>query len=404
VPEQQVVLRNCGVIDPKDLSTYLARDGFEALHKALAKMTPQQVTEEIKTSGLRGRGGAGFPTGLKWELAGKASGNHKYVICNADEGEVGTFKDRYILERDPFSLVEAMAIAGHAIGAQKGYIYLRAEYHYLLDLLENAITQTRKKGFLTRQGTSFDIEVREGAGAYICGEETALMESIEGRRGEVRYRPPFPPSQGLWGQPTVIDNVETLMNIPPIILRGAEWFSQMGTEQSKGTKVFSVSGDVQKPGVYELVMGSSLRELVEELALAKDTKMVQVGGASGRIIPYAKIDTPLAFETVLGAGAVIVFNQSRDVIDIMCKTMEFFAEESCGKCSPCREGTQAMLEILSRFSKGQGSGKDMETMKELANAMMLTSLCGLGQAAPNSVVDTLEHFTDEYQAQIKNGV
>ena len=403
MPEQRVVLRNCGVTNPEDISTYLARGVFEALHKSLTEMTPQQIIEEIKKSGLRGRGGAGFPTGLKWELAGKGSRDRKYVICNADEGEVGAFKDRYVLERDPFSLIEAMAIAGYAIGAQRGYIYLRAEYHYLRGLLENAIAQAREKGFLTIQGNPFDIEVREGAGAYVCGEETALMESIEGRRGEVRYRPPFPPSQGLWEQPTIINNVETLMNIPPIILKGAEWFNQIGTPQSKGTKVFSVSGDVERPGVYELVMGSSLKELVEGLASAKNIKMVQVGGASGRIIPYDKMDIPLAFETVLGAGPVVVFNDTRDVIDIIHKTVEFFVEESCGKCSPCREGTQAMLEILTRFSRGQGLSKDLETLEQLASTMMLTSLCGLGQATPVPVTDTLQHFRNEYQARIKSG-
>jgi len=403
MPEQRIVLKNCGVIDPKDVSTYLNQGGFKALQKALAELTPEQVIEEIKKSGLLGRGGAGFPTGLKWEFASKASRDEKYVICNADEGEVGTFKDRYILERDPFGLIEAMAIAGYAIGAKKGYIYLRAEYHYLLDLLEGAIAQCEGKEFLTQQGNfRFDIEIREGAGAYVCGEETALMDSIEGKRGEPRYRPPFPPSQGLWQKPTIINNVETLMNVPPIILEGADWFNRIGTGQSKGTKVFSVSGDVQAPGTYELVMGSSLKELVEDLALAEKVKMVQVGGASGRIIPYHLIDTPLAFEGVLGAGAVIVFNENRDVIDIARRTIEFFAEESCGKCTPCREGTQLMLEILTRFWQGQGSRQDIEILEDLSSAMILSSLCGLGQAAPNSVVDTLHHYRSAYEARVRN--
>ena len=403
MPEQRIVLKNCGVIDPKDVSTYLNQGGFKALQKALAELTPEQVIEEIKKSGLLGRGGAGFPTGLKWEFASKASRDEKYVICNADEGEVGTFKDRYILERDPFGLIEAMAIAGYAIGAKKGYIYLRAEYHYLLDLLEGAIAQCEGKEFLTQQGNfRFDIEIREGAGAYVCGEETALMDSIEGKRGEPRYRPPFPPSQGLWQKPTIINNVETLMNVPPIILKGADWFNRIGTGQSKGTKVFSVSGDVQAPGTYELVMGSSLKELVEDLALAEKVKMVQVGGASGRIIPYHLIDTPLAFEGVLGAGAVIVFNENRDVIDIVRRTIEFFAEESCGKCTPCREGTQLMLEILTRFWQGQGSRQDIEILEDLSSAMILSSLCGLGQAAPNSVVDTLHHYRSAYEARVRN--
>jgi NADH:ubiquinone oxidoreductase subunit F (NADH-binding) len=402
MPEERVVLRHCGVIDPDDISTYLAGDGFKALDKALEKMTPQQVIEEIKKSGLRGRGGAGFPTGLKWEFASKAKGEQKYVICNADEGEVGTFKDRYILGRDPFTLIEAMAIAGYAIGASKGFIYLRAEYHQLLDILHNAHSQIKERGHLGRAGGfNFEVEIREGAGAYVCGEETALMESIEGKRGDARYRPPFPPSEGLWKSPTIINNVETLMNIPRIIMKGSEWFSGLGTEKSKGTKVFSVSGDVEKPGVYELVMGSPLRELIEKLALAKETMMIQVGGASGRIVPYEKIDTPLSFETVLGAGAVIVFNKSRDIVDLMRKTIEFFEEESCGKCVPCREGNRTMLEILTRLTKGQGSKVDLKHLEGLSRTMMLSSLCGLGQAAPNSVVDTLNYYRDIYESCIQ---
>jgi NADH:ubiquinone oxidoreductase subunit F (NADH-binding) len=396
VPEKRIVLKNCGVIDPRDITTYLGQDGFKALAKARNELTPEQVIAEIKGSGLRGRGGAGFPSGLKWELARNAPGTEKYVICNADEGEVGTFKDRYILERDPFSLIEAMAIAGYAVGSQTGYIYLRAEYHHLLNLLQNAIAQAQEGGFLN----GLVIEICEGAGAYVCGEETALMDSIEGRRGEVRFRPPFPPTQGLWGKPTTINNVETLINIPQIILNGAEWFNHIGTERSKGTKVFSISGDVERPGVYELVMGSPLRELVEELALARDVKLVQVGGAAGRVLPYQEIDTPLAFETVLGAGAVIVFNESRDVIDIVFRTMEFFAEECCGKCTPCRLGTEAMIEILAKFVQGSGSKEDLTVLEDIARMMQLTSLCGLGQTAPNAVVDTLQHFPDLYQARI----
>ena len=397
MPEKRIVLRNCEVIDPRQIVTYLERDGFKALEKAVNKLTEEQVIEEVKASGLRGRGGAGFPCGLKWELARKAPGAEKYVICNADEGEVGTFKDRYILEGDPFTLIEAMVIAGYAVGSRRGYIYLRAEYHYLLDLLSNAIGQARERGFLEH----FDIDIREGAGAYVCGEESALMDSIEGKRGEVRYRPPFPPSKGLWGKPTIINNVETLMNIPQIILNGASWFSQMGTEWSKGTKVFSLSGDVEKPGVYELVMGSLLRELVEGLASAKNTKMIQVGGATGRIIPYEMIDTPLDFEDILGAGAITVFNESRDIIDIIYRNMEFLAEESCGKCVPCREGTEVMLEILERLSQGEGTEKDIRALQELASAMMLSSLCGLGQAAPNPVMDSLQYYRDVYESRIR---
>ena len=397
MPQKLIALRNCGVINPKDITTYLDRDGFKALKKAFDELTCEQVIEEIKASGLRGRGGAGFPCGLKWELARKSPGGEKYVICNADEGEVGTFKDRYILERDPFTLIEAMAIAGYAIGAKKGYIYLRAEYHYLLDLLVNAIGQAREKGFLDR----FDIDIREGAGSYVCGEETALMDSIEGKRGEVRYRPPFPPSRGLWAKPTIINNVETLMNIPQIILNGGHWFNQMGTERSKGTKVFSVSGDVKKPGVYELELGSRLKELVEDLALAEKVKMVQVGGATGRIIPYDMIDTPLAFESILGAGAIIVFDETRDIIDVVYRTMEFLAEESCGKCAPCREGTEVMVEILGRFSRGEGEERDIAVLQGLSQAMMLSSLCGLGQAAPIPVIDSLQYFRSAYENRIQ---
>ena len=396
MPEKKVVLRNCGVIDPKRITTYLARDGFKALKKALSEMTPEQVIAEIKASGLRGRGGGGFLCGLKWELARKSKGDEKYIIANADEGEVGTFKDRYILENDPFTLIEAMAIAGYAIGAKSGYIYLRAEYHYLLDSLKKAIGQAKKKGLL-----DFDIDIQEGAGAYVCGEETALMESIEGKRGEIRYRPPFPPSRGLWEKPTIINNVETLMNIPQIILNGANWFNQIGTEESKGTKVFSVSGDVKRPGVYELVLGSRLKELVEDLALAEKVKMVQVGGATGRILPYDMIDTPLSFETILGSGAVIVLDKSRDVIDVVYKTLEFLAEESCGKCAPCREGTEVMIEILERFSKGEGLESDLRILPELSNVMMLSSLCGLGQAAPYPVIDSLQYFRSAYENRIR---
>lgn len=396
MPQAQVVLKNCGVIDPGRIATCLDRDGFKALEKTRQEMAPEEVINEIKASGLRGRGGAGFPCGLKWEGARKAPGDDKYVICNADEGEVGTFKDRYILEKDPFTLIEAMAIAGYTIGAEGGYIYLRAEYHHLFDLLQRAINQAKQSGFLD----GFDIEIREGAGAYICGEESALMDSIEGRRGEARYRPPFPTTCGLWGKPTIINNVETLMNIPQIILNGANWFSQMGTERSKGTKVFSVSGDVQKSGVYELVLGSPLRELVEELALAGNIKMIQVGGATGRIIPYEMIDTPLSFETILGAGAVIVFDESRDVIDIVYRTMEFLTEESCGRCTPCRQGTEAILEILDRFYRGEGLKKDIRDLEDLSSVMMLSSLCGLGQAAPNAVTDSLQYFKDAYESRI----
>jgi NADH:ubiquinone oxidoreductase subunit F (NADH-binding) len=399
MPEKRVVLKNCEVIDPGDLSTYLARDGFKALEKARKKLTPEQTIAEVKASGLRGRGGAGFPCGAKWELAGQAGGEEKFLLCNADEGEVGTFKDRYILEHDPFSLIEGMAIAGYAMGAKKAYIYLRAEYHFLLDRLGRALQQVKGKGFLDE----LDIEIREGAGAYICGEESALMNSLEGRRGEVRFRPPYPPLKGLWEKPTIINNVETLMNIPPIILNGAQWFTEMGTGQSKGTKVFSVSGDVDQPGIYELVMGSALKELLD-LAGTKKVKMVQVGGASGKVIPFSLIHTPLSYETVLGSGAITVFDESRDVIDFAHRTMAFLAEESCGKCAPCREGTEVLLEILGRLARGEGEPADLEILEELSGVLMLSSLCGLGQSAPVPVLDTLKVFRKEYENRIGQSI
>lgn len=402
MPEKRVVLKNCGIIDPQNIDSYIDNDGFLALKKAISEMQPTDVIDEIKKSGLRGRGGAGFPTGLKWELTKKSEGDQKYVLCNADEGEVGTFKDRYIIENDPFSLVEGIAIACYAVGATKAYIYLRAEYHFLLEKLQNAIDQAKERQFFQMGDFNVDIEIFEGAGAYVCGEESALIESIEGKRGEVRYRPPFPPTEGLWKKPTVIDNVETLMNIPRIIHQGAIWYSQIGTEKSKGTKVFSVCGDVEKPGVYELELGATLRELVEGLAEAKSVKMVQIGGASGRIVPYENIDTPLSFETVLGAGGVIVFDQTRDVIEMILKNCEFFEEESCGKCFPCREGTKRMLEIMKRFSDGRASKRDLILLEDLSETMMLTSLCGLGQAAPNSVVDTLRYYRDDYESRMLN--
>jgi NADH:ubiquinone oxidoreductase subunit F (NADH-binding) len=347
-----------------------------------------------------GRGGAGFPCGLKWRLARENPGDGKFLICNADEGEVGTFKDRYILEHDPFTLIEAIAIAGFAVGAKKAYLYLRAEYHHLFNLLLNAIRQAKEKGFLKH----LEIDLREGAGAYMCGEESGLMNSIEGMRGEARYKPPFPPSKGLWESPTVINNVETLMNIPPIILNGSQWFKEMGTEQSKGTKVFSVSGDVEKPGVYELELGSKLAELVVELASAKNVKMVQVGGATGRIIPPSMIDTPLSYETLLGSGAVTVYGEGRDVIDVMYRNMQFLAEESCGKCTPCREGTEAMVEVLERLAKGEGAKDDIEVIEDLSSVMMLSSLCGLGQAASVPVLDTLNYFRKDYEARIEQSI
>ncbi len=397
MPEKRIVLKNCGVVDPRDITTYLDRGGFRAFLKARDTMKPGEIIDEIKRSGLTGRGGAGFSCGMKWELARKTAAREKHLICNADEGEVGTFKDRYILTNDPFGLIEGLCIAGLAIGAGKGYIYLRAEYHSLRERLVQAIEQVRRNGFLKHM----DLQVFEGAGAYICGEESALMDSMEGKRGESRYKPPFPPVSGLWGKPTVINNVETLMNVPRIIENGAPWFSAMGTARSKGTKVFCVSGDVSRPGVYELPMGSPLGELVVDLAGADDIKAVQVGGATGSIIPSDGMDTPLCHENVLGSGAVVVFNTSRDVIDIVYRDMLFLREESCGKCTPCRDGLEVMVEIYHRLMEGQGTPEDIRTLQDLAQVMSLASLCGLGQAAPVPVLDSLKHFRDEYDALIR---
>lgn len=400
MPVKQLLSRNCGRINPCDIAGFLKAKGFQGLERARGSMTPEQVIEEVKNSGLRGRGGAGFPCGAKWELARKSKGRNKYLICNADEGEVGTFKDRYLIENDPFSLIEGMAIAAYAIGAAKSYIYLRAEYRGLRGLLAGAISQSEQKGFLK----GLDIEIREGAGAYICGEESALMNSIEGKRGEARYKPPFPPTSGLFGEPTIINNVETLANLPLILSKGAAWYRKLGTEQSKGSKLFCVSGDVERPGVYELEMGSSLRELVVDLAGAWDIKLVQVGGSTGRVIPAQGLDRPLAYESVLGSGAIMVLNQSRDVVEFVHRTMEFLNEESCGQCAPCREGTEVMVEILGRLAAGQGARGDLRALEDLSQAMMLTALCGLGQAAPLPVLDTLEHFRGEYENCIGQAV
>ncbi len=398
--QRRLVLKNCGHVNPRNIRTYINEGGFSALEKARQSMKPRAVIEEVVASGLLGRGGAGFPCGRKWELARANRETERYVICNADEGEVGTFKDRYILQHDPFTLIEALAIACYAIGAPKAFIYLRAEYRFLFPLVAGAIEQAKKKGYLQRM----EIELREGAGAYICGEESALINSIEGLRGESRYKPPYPVNGGLWGMPTVVNNVETLMNIPAIISNGSQWFREIGTEKSKGTKVFSVSGDVKNPGVYELELGSRLSELVLELAGAVNVKMVQVGGATGRILPASMLDTPLAYEGVLGSGAVTVFDTRRDVIDIMMRNTEFLAEESCGKCTPCRDGTEAMLEIFERLANGDGEKNDIETLEALGQVMTLSSLCGLGQAAAVPLFDTLKHFRRDYQTRIEQSV
>jgi NADH-quinone oxidoreductase subunit F len=394
---ERIVLQQCESIDPTNIASYQEKGGFRAF-EAVRGMDPEKVIAEVKASRLRGRGGAGFPCGTKWELARKTSADEKYVLCNADEGEVGAFKDRYILQRNPFALLEGIGIAAYAIGASKAYIYLRGEYHYLLESLTGAIIQAEEMGLLP-----VPVEVREGAGAYVCGEESALMNSIEGRRGEVRFRPPFPPSSGLFGKPTVINNVETLMNIPPIINKGAPWFSGIGTNGSAGTKVFSVCGDVDRPGVYELPMGSRLNDLLS-LAEARKVKMVQVGGATGGIVPASMVETPLSYETVLGSGAVTVFDNTRDVIDVVYRNIEFLNDESCGECTPCREGTEVMLEIFERLVNGDGEAGDISVLEELSRVMMSSSLCGLGQAAPVPILDSLKYFRNDYENRIKQSI
>lgn len=395
--EKRIVLRNCGVIDPGNIETYLAREGFRALKKARGDMTPGEVIEEVKSSGLKGRGGAGFPCGAKWEIARTNTSDDKYLICNADEGEMGTFKDRYIIQNDPFSIIEGIAIAAYAIGAKKAYIYLRAEYRYLLSGFSRAIEQVKAKGLLR----DLEVEICEGAGAYICGEESALMNSIEGKRGEARFRPPYPPVSGLWQGPTIINNVETLCNVPQIILKGASWFASVGTKKSKGTKVFCVSGDVRKPGVYELEMGAGLRHLVDDLAEATNVKLVQVGGATGRMLPASELDVELSYEGVLGSGAVTVIDETRDVIDVLSQTIEFLADESCGKCAPCREGTEVMVEILGRLVSGEGFQEDLSVLEDLCRVMSVSSLCGLGQGAPVPVMDGLRYFRPVFENRIK---
>jgi len=399
VPEKRILSKNCGKIDPGDISSYEAQGGFKGLEKARG-MSPEDVIAEVKASGLRGRGGAGFPCGAKWEMARKSSGDETFLICNADEGEVGTFKDRYLLQHDPFSVLEGLAIAGYAIGAGKAYIYLRAEYHYLLAGLEKAISQCRDKGYLDH----LDIQVQEGAGAYICGEESALMNSIEGKRGESRYRPPFPPESGLFEKPTIINNVETLVNVPHIIENGSAWYQGLGTKESKGTKLFCVSGDVKRPGVYEMELGCDLLELVKDLAGAEKVKMVQVGGSTGSVIPGDMLSTSLAYETALGSGAVLVLDESRDVVDFVYRTMEFLNEESCGKCTPCREGTEVMMEVLGRLVNGEGREEDIGVLEDVSSVMMLSSLCGLGQTAPVPVLDTLKYFREAYENRISQSV
>lgn len=412
--EVRVVLRNCGQIDPANIEDYIAVDGYQALGKVLSEMTPEQVIAEISVSGLRGRGGAGFSTGKKWQFVREAQGTPKYIICNADEGDPGAFMNRRVLEGDPHSVIEGMIIAAYAIGASQGYVYCRAEYPLAVRMLNTAIEQARTFGLLGQNilGTdfSFDVEVRMGAGAFVCGEETALMASIEGRRGEPRPRPPFPAVKGLWGQPTNINNVETYANVPQIILQGAAWFAGMGTDKSKGTKTFAIAGDVKNTGLIEVPFGITLREVIYEVGGGikedKAFKAVQTGGPMGGCLPAAYLDMPVDYESltaagsIMGSGGMIVMDEETCMVDIARFFMEFTQDESCGKCTPCRVGTRRILEILERICAGEGRAGDIETLEMLCQQIKSTSLCGLGQGAPNPVESTLKHFRDEYEAHI----
>ena len=413
--QHRVALRNCGVINPENIEEYIARDGYAALGKALTEMTPEGVIQTILDSGLRGRGGGGFPTGRKWDLARKlVQGGQKYVACNADEGDPGAFMDRSILEGDPHALIEAMAIAGYAIGADEGYVYVRAEYPIAVERLQIAIDQAREYGLLGEDifgtGFKFDMHIRLGAGAFVCGEETALMTSIEGNRGEPRPRPPFPAEKGLYGKPTVLNNVETYANIPQIILNGADWFASMGTEKSKGTKVFALGGKITNTGLVEIPMGTTLREVIEEIGggipNGKKFKAAQTGGPSGGCIPAHLIDTPIDYDnliaigSMMGSGGLIVMDEDNCMVDIAKFFLEFTVDESCGKCTPCRVGTKRLLEILDKIISGNGELEDLDRMEELCNYIKSASLCGLGQTAPNPVISTLRYFKDEYIAHI----
>ena len=412
--QKRVALRNCGVIDPEKIDDYIAQDGYAALGKVLTEMTPEEVIQTMLDSGLRGRGGAGFPTGLKWKFAAGNDADQKYVCCNADEGDPGAFMDRSVLEGDPHVVLEAMAIAGYAIGASQGYIYVRAEYPIAVKRLQIAIDQAHEYGLLGEDifgtGFNFDIKIRLGAGAFVCGEETALMTSIEGNRGEPRPRPPFPAVKGLFAQPTVLNNVETYANIPQIILNGASWFNQYGTETSKGTKVFALGGKVNNTGLVEVPMGATLRQVVEEIGggvpNGKKFKAAQTGGPSGGCIPAKSYDVPIDYESLkaigsmMGSGGMIVLDEDNCMVDIAKFYLGFTVSESCGKCTPCRIGTKRMLEILEKISAGRGEIEDLDKLDELAHYIQANALCGLGQTAPNPILSTIEHFRDEYEAHI----
>ena len=414
--QKRVALRNCGVINPEKIDEYIAMDGYFALAKVLFEMTPDDVIQTVLDSGLRGRGGGGFPTGRKWMFAKASKSDKKYVVCNADEGDPGAFMDRSVLEGDPHAVLEAMAIAGYAIGADEGYIYVRAEYPIAVKRLQIAIEQAREYGMLGKGifGTdfNFDIQIRLGAGAFVCGEETALLTSIEGNRGEPRPRPPFPAVKGLFGQPTIINNVETYANICQIILKGADWFASMGTEKSKGTKVFALGGKIKNTGLVESPMGTTLREIVEEIGggvpNGKKFKAAQTGGPSGGCIPASLIDTPIDYDnliaigSMMGSGGMIIMDEDTCMVDMAKFFLEFTVDESCGKCAPCRIGTVRMLEILNKITSGNGEMEDLDRLEELATYIKSASLCGLGQTAPNPVLSTLRNFRDEYVAHIKD--
>lgn len=411
--QERIALRNCGLINPNEINEYIGHDGYLALGKVLTEMQPKEVIEVIKASGLRGRGGAGFPTGLKWSFAEKNPGP-KFMICNADEGDPGAFMDRAVLEGDPHTVIEAMTIAGYAIGANQGYVYVRAEYPLAVERLEIAIKQAYGYGLLGKNilnsGFDFDLEVRLGAGAFVCGEETALMASIEGERGMPRNKPPFPANQGLWKRPTVINNVETLANVPVIILKGAEWFASIGTEKSKGTKVFALGGKINNTGLVEIPMGTTLREVVFNIGggIPKDKtfKAVQTGGPSGGCLTTKHLDTPIDYDnliaagSMMGSGGMIVMDEDNCMVDVARFFLDFTVDESCGKCTPCREGTKRMLEILDMICDGKGTMDDLNELETLANTIKDSALCGLGQTAPNPVLSTLANFRSEYIAHV----
>ena len=412
--QMRIALRNCGVINPENIDEYIAQDGYAALGKVLTEMTPQEVIDLVLASGLRGRGGAGFPTGRKWQFAANSKAEQKYACCNADEGDPGAFMDRSVLEGDPHSVLEAMAIAGYAIGANQGYIYIRAEYPIAVKRLQIAIEQAREYGLLGKNifdsGFDFDIDINRGAGAFVCGEETALMTSIEGKRGEPRVRPPFPAVKGLFGVPTVLNNVETYANIPQIILKGADWFRSIGTEKSPGTKVFALGGKITNTGLVEVPMGTTLREVVEEIGGGvpggHTFKAAQTGGPSGGCIPAKLIDTPIDYDnliaigSMMGSGGLIVMDETTCMVDIAKFFLEFTVDESCGKCTPCRVGTKRLLEILNKITSGNGTLEDIDKMEELCYYIKENSLCGLGQTAPNPVLSTLKYYRDEYEAHV----